>query len=685
MVAKNNCVDKMEKTAERKPHFAIRKLTIGAASVLLGTSLWLGVNGNVSHAADVNSDSNVAHEQEQSGQAAAQPITKATQVVVKGDAQAENAAPADDQAEQSQLDQAQDGDAGAAAIEQEEIQAVGQAGRKTGEQEPAAQKKAPTDPKQEPAPAKVKAPAASKPQADTDTKPIDQEKHQVTISNIDDTTGKTLYGTGTFQDKTGEQQDVRYSYVGYKLMNPEALDGIEIHNPAYGRGTFTVPDHDVNLTLHFAQLAPITVEYVDTDGKLLTKFSSSAAASTSESPYSAQDGINTSVFTANAVDIPGYELVSAPSLKTKFDQVSTKDDLNAKILKFVYKQIAPNADQGLPNGGGAGISGVGTDYGIKWDNLLGGAQVDMVYPTYGDSHYEESVAKMKEQYTKQGFSFLGVTNDHKDSDPVNRLESKGTVHFLKHQPVTVNYVDEDGHKLADSVVLSFNKNNPDQTNNGINPAKYWNPEGAWHSEQKDFAGYALKKVEGATSGKFTTFGYNVTYVYAKKTQTPDPGQPTKPTQPTKLDDHKTPDPTPVPPSPVEPTQPVQPSSPTEPTSPAEPETVTPHAAETPVEPETPTDEPAPAPHANETPKEIPNVTKHIKTPHAAGGGVTITKNGNVINKQGHQIGQIDRQGVVHQTLPQTGDQAEVADATAILGSLVAGLSLIGLAGVRKEH
>lgn len=36
----------MEQAAERKPHFGIRKLTIGAASVLLGTSLWMGVTAS---------------------------------------------------------------------------------------------------------------------------------------------------------------------------------------------------------------------------------------------------------------------------------------------------------------------------------------------------------------------------------------------------------------------------------------------------------------------------------------------------------------------------------------------------------------------------------------------------------------------------------------------------------------
>ena len=54
MVSKNNRIKKQEKAAECQSHFAIRKLTIGAASVLLGTTLWLN-NGNVVKA-DANSD-----------------------------------------------------------------------------------------------------------------------------------------------------------------------------------------------------------------------------------------------------------------------------------------------------------------------------------------------------------------------------------------------------------------------------------------------------------------------------------------------------------------------------------------------------------------------------------------------------------------------------------------------------
>ncbi|MDE7055862.1 MAG: YSIRK-type signal peptide-containing protein, partial [Lactobacillus sp.] len=57
MVSKNNYIEKTEKVAERQSHFGIRKLTIGAASVLLGTTLWLGNNAKVANA-DTNADKN---------------------------------------------------------------------------------------------------------------------------------------------------------------------------------------------------------------------------------------------------------------------------------------------------------------------------------------------------------------------------------------------------------------------------------------------------------------------------------------------------------------------------------------------------------------------------------------------------------------------------------------------------
>lgn len=42
MVSKNNLKNKMEQTAARTPHYGIRKLSVGVASVLISTTLYMG-------------------------------------------------------------------------------------------------------------------------------------------------------------------------------------------------------------------------------------------------------------------------------------------------------------------------------------------------------------------------------------------------------------------------------------------------------------------------------------------------------------------------------------------------------------------------------------------------------------------------------------------------------------------
>ncbi|MDY5603640.1 MAG: GbpC/Spa domain-containing protein, partial [Lactobacillus delbrueckii] len=41
-------------SADRTPHYSLRKLSVGVASVLLSTTLWMGANGSVAHAATIN-------------------------------------------------------------------------------------------------------------------------------------------------------------------------------------------------------------------------------------------------------------------------------------------------------------------------------------------------------------------------------------------------------------------------------------------------------------------------------------------------------------------------------------------------------------------------------------------------------------------------------------------------------
>ncbi len=70
----------MEETAERQSHFGIRKLTIGATSVLLGTTLWLGTNTNSAHAAVNDNDSQDAASTDSNKNV--QPIASDTKIEV---------------------------------------------------------------------------------------------------------------------------------------------------------------------------------------------------------------------------------------------------------------------------------------------------------------------------------------------------------------------------------------------------------------------------------------------------------------------------------------------------------------------------------------------------------------------------------------------------------------------------
>ena len=54
MVSKNNFQQHQQAVADRVPHYGIRKLSVGVASVLLGTTFYMGINGNVVHADTVN-------------------------------------------------------------------------------------------------------------------------------------------------------------------------------------------------------------------------------------------------------------------------------------------------------------------------------------------------------------------------------------------------------------------------------------------------------------------------------------------------------------------------------------------------------------------------------------------------------------------------------------------------------
>ncbi|MDB6243880.1 YSIRK-type signal peptide-containing protein, partial [Lactobacillus amylovorus] len=72
-------------SADRTPHYSLRKLSVGVASVLLSTTLWMGANGSVAHADTIN-DATVAGKVEKSGtqkdQTQAQTVESTSQASV---------------------------------------------------------------------------------------------------------------------------------------------------------------------------------------------------------------------------------------------------------------------------------------------------------------------------------------------------------------------------------------------------------------------------------------------------------------------------------------------------------------------------------------------------------------------------------------------------------------------------
>ena len=128
---------------------------------------------------------------------------------------------------------------------------------------------------------------------------------------------------------------------------------------------------------------------------------------------------------------------------------------------------------------------------------------------------EAKIDNLVKKYHNQGYTYMGTFNYHKNTDYYNWNEASTSINLIPNKPVTVKFIDEQGNKLADDQVIAFNKNNPDQTNDGINATKYWYSAGEWSTTPKTFDGYTLRTTYGADHGQFTPYNYVVTYEYAK--------------------------------------------------------------------------------------------------------------------------------------------------------------------------
>ncbi|MBB1128208.1 mucin-binding protein, partial [Limosilactobacillus balticus] len=357
------------------------------------------------------------------------------------------------------------------------------------------------------------------------------QTYKINVKAVDVTTGAAPitssyifnynFKNGVFNEE-GKKGTSLYSFgiapTGYKLLNPEVLD----ENFTMDGNMARIKDKDVDITLQYAPLSPILVRYVDEDTGEVLSTSSVGANTSSTASYAYNHGdkedIATSKFFLHAIDIPGYKLDDQPSFIDTYNNIQSKGNLNYQVHTFKYKKVMDNPNpKDSQKGSGAQY---GEYFGPAWSTIdpndmfnVSGVKGNTYETDNGD--VEAKTNNVIKKYQNQGYTYMGTFNYHKNTDYYNWNEAATSINLIPNKPVTVKFIDEQGNKLADDQTIAFNVNNPDQTNNGINEAKNWYSAGEWHTAPKTFDGYTLRTTYGADHGQFTPYTYVVTYEYAK--------------------------------------------------------------------------------------------------------------------------------------------------------------------------
>ncbi|KFL92858.1 putative gram positive anchor [Lactobacillus crispatus SJ-3C-US] len=343
--------------------------------------------------------------------------------------------------------------------------------------------------------------------------------------------------------RPGDSVDQEFTVAGYKLMNSEVLNKYfyfdKQGNACLKKGITT---QDININLDYASLSPIKVEYVDVDnGHILASIVLDSFWMAPESPqHRAGDkkAPDASRYEAAAINIPGYKLVSEPVLKGKITGQTRNSlaDPNYVYLTFKYKKVIKNNSDS--NRTELLLVPEETNLPYKLFTIAGsyGERIDL-----NNGNYEKKMSEEISHYEKQGYSYIGSTGTYLNSDYFNWYAKGIHVYLLPNKPVTVRYIDEQGNVLRNNDTLAFNLDNPNQKNNGVNPQKGWYANGPWQVQPKKIKGYRLVRTLGVTSGQYTVYQYTTTFVYTKDTDPTDPKTPETTTTDPKTPSDKLPD------------------------------------------------------------------------------------------------------------------------------------------------
>ncbi|EAG0203757.1 LPXTG cell wall anchor domain-containing protein [Listeria monocytogenes] len=266
-----------------------------------------------------------------------------------------------------------------------------------------------------------------------------------------DTTGAVLADSTTLSGNVGENYTTTAKTIdGYSLTT----------TPTNANGTFSTNPQTVTYTYTKDPIAqPVTVNYIDTDGKTIA-------------PTETLSGNIGENYTTTAKTIQGYTLTTTPAnAKGTF---STEP----QIINYIYEK---NPDLAQP---------ITVDYRSSTGQKI--AKSEVLTGNIGASYSTQPK-------TIAGYTLTTTPPNAKGTFTTNAqtVTYVYTPIAISALPVTVNYLDENGKEIADSVVLNGRVGE------------------AYNTLAKEIDGYTLIKTPTNANGVFTAEAQSIDYIYRK--------------------------------------------------------------------------------------------------------------------------------------------------------------------------
>ncbi|AQP76125.1 MucBP domain-containing protein [Listeria monocytogenes] len=266
-----------------------------------------------------------------------------------------------------------------------------------------------------------------------------------------DTTGAVLADSTTLSGNVGENYTTTAKTIdGYSLTT----------TPANANGTFSTNPQTVTYTYTKDPIAqPVTVNYIDTDGKTIA-------------PTETLSGNIGENYTTTAKTIQGYTLTTTPAnAKGTF---STE----AQIINYIYEK---NPDLAQP---------ITVNYRSSTGQKI--AKSEILTGNIGASYSTQPK-------TIAGYTLTTTPPNAKGTFTTNAqtVTYVYTPIAISALPVTVNYLDENGKEIADSVVLNGRVGE------------------AYNTLAKEIDGYTLIKTPTNANGVFSAEAQSIDYIYRK--------------------------------------------------------------------------------------------------------------------------------------------------------------------------